>query len=117
MSDQQTTDRIERAMEKYAPSGYDPASDDLTIPFAMELVEKDRQIAALRMALGTVKLYIADQMIANAIVVPKGQHPSGNDPSLIQVVNKALGVDEQTARVRCAECDCGDGPCNWIAEQ
>jgi hypothetical protein len=40
----ETIQRLERAMEKYAPAGYDPASDDLTIPFAMELVEKDRKI-------------------------------------------------------------------------
>ena len=42
MSD--VTERIEEVMEKYAPSGYDPASDDMTIPFAIELVEKDAVI-------------------------------------------------------------------------
>jgi hypothetical protein len=56
----ETTERLEAAMEKYAPSGYDPASDDLTIPFAMELIEKDREIERLRAALekATEKLQI-----------------------------------------------------------
>lgn len=51
MTEQTTTQRIEAAMEKYAPTGYDPASDDCTIPFAMELVEKDAEIARLRAVL------------------------------------------------------------------
>lgn len=32
-------------------------------------------------------------------------------------IDRLKKINEQTARVRCAECDCGDGPCNWIAEQ
>lgn len=39
---------LEPTMERYAPSGYDPASDDMTIPFAIELVEKDAEIRVLR---------------------------------------------------------------------
>jgi hypothetical protein len=51
----ETTERLEAAMEKYAPPGYDPASDDLTIPFAMELIEKDREIERLRAALSWIE--------------------------------------------------------------
>lgn len=47
----ETTARIEAAMEKYAPEGFDPASDDMTIQFAIQLVEKDRENAKLRKAL------------------------------------------------------------------
>lgn len=50
------------------------------------------EIAGLRETLQIVRLYVADQMIAHAIVVPKGQHPSGNDPSLLQVIDKALEI-------------------------
>ena len=25
-----------------------------------------------------------------------------------------INITVKYARVRCAECDCGDGPCNWI---
>lgn len=46
MSDPAVVERIEQAMERYAPAGYDPSTDDMTIPFAMELAEKDRTIAA-----------------------------------------------------------------------
>ena len=60
MSEQTTTQRIEAAMEKYAPTGYDPASDDCTIPFAMELVEKDNEIGKLRTALQWAVALISD---------------------------------------------------------
>lgn len=40
--------RLEVTMEKYAPEGFDPASDDMTIPFAMQLVERDAELARMR---------------------------------------------------------------------
>jgi hypothetical protein len=58
-------------------------------------------IAALREALHTVKLYIADQMIANAVVVPPNEWPKGYHPTLMQVVDAALGDNEQTASKFC----------------
>lgn len=42
-----TPEEIEATCEKYAPEGYDPACDDMTIPFAMELVRKDAKIYRL----------------------------------------------------------------------
>lgn len=38
---------LEATMERNAPKGYDPASDDMTIPFAMKLAEQDKKIAAM----------------------------------------------------------------------
>lgn len=31
-------------MERHAPAGYDPAGDDMTVPFAIKLVEQDAKI-------------------------------------------------------------------------
>jgi hypothetical protein len=52
--------------------------------------ENEKLLAVLK----TVRLYIEDQMIAGAVVTPKGQHISGNDPSLLQVVDKAIGLEQ-----------------------
>lgn len=41
---------IMRIVEKYALPPYDPNSDDMTVPFAIELAEKDREIARLQLA-------------------------------------------------------------------
>lgn len=63
-----------------------------------KIADQKKVIAALREALVTVRLYIADEMIANAIVVPKGFLPSGANPSLLQVVSDAIAAtNEQTA--------------------
>ena len=35
-------------IEAHAPTGYDPGSDDFTVPFAIKLAEQDVLIARLR---------------------------------------------------------------------
>jgi hypothetical protein len=47
--------KMEAVLERYAPAGYDPAADDMTIPFAIKLVEKDNEIAKLRAGLERAK--------------------------------------------------------------
>jgi len=42
---------LQATMERHAPKGYDPAGDDMTIPFAIKLAEQDTEIAKLRAAL------------------------------------------------------------------
>lgn len=65
------TGRIEAAMEKYAPEGFDPASDDLTIPFAQQLVEKDEENARLRSALSALLVeYVAGRKDGNVNSFP-----------------------------------------------
>ncbi len=74
--------------------------DKFVCPFARwsdAKIESDaKMIAALREALRIVRLYIADQMIAGAIIIPAGQYPSGNEPSLLQFIDAELGNNEQT---------------------
>ena len=41
------------ALEKHAPAGFDPASDDMTVQFAVKLAEKDAEIERLRAAEAT----------------------------------------------------------------
>lgn len=43
-----TVERTARALHKHAPDGYDPASDDMTVKFAIDLAEQDAEIARLR---------------------------------------------------------------------
>lgn len=38
---------LQAVMERHAPEGYDPASDDMTLPFAMKLAEQDEKIVRL----------------------------------------------------------------------
>ena len=46
-----TGKELEATMERHAPAGYDPAADDMTVPFAIKLAEQDETIARLRKAL------------------------------------------------------------------
>jgi hypothetical protein len=55
--------RFEAAMEKYAPEGFDPASDDMTVQLAMQLVEKDAEIARLQETEGLLREQ-ADNLLA-----------------------------------------------------
>lgn len=41
---------LHATVERYAPSGYDPASDDMTVPFAAKLAEQDVRIAEMKAA-------------------------------------------------------------------
>ena len=51
----------------------------------------EAEIAKLRAALTTARLYVSDQMIAGAIVVPAGEEPdAATHPSLLQVIDAAL---------------------------
>ncbi len=64
----------------------------------MNTVEELRaEIERLRAALTIARDYIADQPIANAVVVPKGQHVSGHDPSLLNVIDAALGHQQKAS--------------------
>jgi len=97
MSDPETMRRLEQAREKYAPAGYDPASDDLTIPFAMELVEKDRQIAALREALN---LFVVHSTYPVSTEINRRGYSWRDERALDYAFDeaiKALGAIEQTA--------------------
>jgi len=89
---------------RVAMYGFVPADDPHIIADLQAKIESDAKvIAALRDALRTVKLYIADQMIAHAIVVPADAEPNERGrfnpkfPTLMQVVDKALGDNEQDA--------------------
>ena len=54
-------------------------------------------IERLRAALSTARLYIADQMIASAIVVPEGEEPDASrHPSLLQTIDAVLGNERGT---------------------
>jgi hypothetical protein len=49
------------------------------------------EIYELRSVLTTTRLYIADEMIAGAIVVSEGEKPdAARHPSLLQVIDAAL---------------------------
>lgn len=41
------TSALTAVVEKHAPVGFDPASDDMTVQFAVKLVEKDAEIERL----------------------------------------------------------------------
>lgn len=53
MADQETINRVAEALEKNTPTGFDPASDDMTVTFAIQLAEKDIEIRRLRAAIAT----------------------------------------------------------------
>lgn len=61
MSDEQRDKLIERAMrgvrglETHTPHGCDPASDDMTVEFAIKLSEQDAEIAHLRAELAAMR--------------------------------------------------------------
>lgn len=40
--------RVEAALEQHAPVGFDPASDDMTVQFAIKLAEQDAEIERLK---------------------------------------------------------------------
>lgn len=42
---------LKETIERHAPDGFDPESDDMTVEFAIKLAEQDREIARLRAAL------------------------------------------------------------------
>lgn len=46
-----TAAELEATMERHAPSGFDPASDDMTVEFAIKLIEQDRLIEHLKESL------------------------------------------------------------------
>ena len=52
---------LEATMERHAPAGYDPASDDMTIPFAVKLAEQDEKIERLRAALQEIEAMFSIQ--------------------------------------------------------
>ncbi len=52
--------------------------------------QPEAEVERLRAVLVTTRAYIADQTIAHAVVIPRGQRPSGNDPSLLAVIDAAL---------------------------
>lgn len=45
---------LEAIMERHAPAGYDPAADDMTVPFAIKLAEQDAKIERLQKALDRI---------------------------------------------------------------
>lgn len=51
-------------VEKYAPPGFD-SDDDMTIEFAIQLVEKDREVERLRGLLATSEMTVAEVIEAN----------------------------------------------------
>ena len=54
------------------------------------------EIASLRAALETARLYISDQMIAHALVIPEDADISeGSFPTLLGVINAALNVEQK----------------------
>ena len=48
-------DEIWTALQAATPEGYDPTSDDMTVPFAIELTDKDKRIAELAAALREIQ--------------------------------------------------------------
>jgi len=56
--------------------------------------------AALRLmlALATVRVYIADEMVAHAMVLPPGGYPHRKHPTLMQVVDEALATERNGLR-------------------
>lgn len=56
---------IMAAIEKHAPSGYEPSTDDMTVPFAIKLAEQDAEIERLRAAIRD-----AHGLIDNDFVIP-----------------------------------------------
>lgn len=48
-------------LEKYAPPSYDSVTDDMTVPFAIMLAEKDRRIERLRAALTSMMALFNDE--------------------------------------------------------
>lgn len=81
---------------------YEQQINDCLAAFTGRHESDAKVIAALREALKTVKLFIADQTIAHAVVVPAHvdlkEWPRSNleFPSLMQVIDHALAVNEQT---------------------
>jgi hypothetical protein len=49
-----TDKELEAVMERHTPAGYDPAGDDMTIPFAVKLAEQDKLIAQMRELLSLI---------------------------------------------------------------
>jgi hypothetical protein len=71
-----------------------------TVALAQRFAEARAQIDRLRAALQTARDYIADQQVAHAIVIPRGDTiHEGTDlsryPTLLQVMDRALGNVEQ----------------------
>jgi hypothetical protein len=64
---------------------------------SIENVALAAEVARLRAALTTARLYIKDEMIAHAVVVPPGAQPPFNKhPSLLKFIDAAIRADEQS---------------------
>ena len=97
---------------------------------ARQLLEAGAEIERLTAALKLTRAYIADQPIANVVVAPRGETPTGQHPSLIQTIDAALQDQQTTPLARCEitgnhvgtdtwmvghECQCG--PCQRMLRE
>lgn len=86
MPDPILTARIEQVMERYAPTGYDPASDDMTIPFAIKLAEQSERIANLEKAMRSAR----NQIDALTPRSDTGSHRAKRLKAAIETIDCAL---------------------------